>query len=515
LSAAPELETRILEEAAGLGAAQNPLLEGLALRRRAAPCTLVIFGASGDLTQRKLMPALYSLAVRRLLPERFAVLGVARADSSDDSFREQMRDAVTRYARDPFVREVWDELAAGMRYARLTGTEDETELGQVLTQLDADRGTEGNRVYYFAVPPNAIAQLVRTVAEQRADGWMRLIIEKPFGNDRASAAALNALIAEHFDESEVFRIDHYLGKETVQNLLALRFANGIFEPIWNRQLIDHVQITVAESIGIEGRASFYEQSGAIRDVFQNHLLQLIAVTAMEPPADFTADSVRNEKVKVLRSLHTPSPKSVVRGQYGRGFIEGVEVPGYREEEGVAYNSTTETFVAAKLYVDNWRWADTPFYVRLGKRLPKRETTIAIQFKRAPHPPFEEMAIGGLRPNVLLIHVQPNEGISLEIGAKMPGQGMTIQSVHMDFLYGSAFRDGLPEAYERLILDAMVGDATLFTRADEIEEQWALVDAIIAGWQRDRPGFPNYHAGTWGPSSADELLQRDDRSWRRL
>ena len=288
----------------------------------------------------------------------------------------------------------------------------------------------------------------------------------------------------------------------MQNLLALRVRQrDLPEPIWNRQLVDHVQITVAESIGIEGRASFYEQAGAIRDVFQNHLLQLIAITAMEPPTDFTADSVRNEKVKVLRSIHTPGPKSVVRGQYGRGFVEGFEVPGYREEEGVAYDSVTETFIAAKLYVDNWRWADTPFYVRLGKRMPKRETTIAIQFKRAPHPPFEEMAIGGLRPNVLLIHVQPNEGLSLEIGAKVPGQGMTIQSVHMDFLYGSAFRDGLPEAYERLILDAMVGDATLFTRADEIEEQWALVDAMVAGWQRDRPGFPNYHAGTWGPPSA--------------
>jgi glucose-6-phosphate 1-dehydrogenase len=344
---------------------------------------------------------------------------------------------------------------------------------------------------------------------------VRLIIEKPFGHDRASANELNALLAEHFDEREVFRIDHYLGKETVQNLLALRFSNGIFEPIWNRQLVDHVQITVAESIGIEGRASFYEKAGAIRDVFQNHLLQLVAITAMEPPTDFNADAVRNEKVKVLRSIHTPGPKSVVRGQYGRGFVEGVEVPGYREEEGVAHDSVTETFVAAKLYVDNWRWADTPFYVRVGKRLPKRETTIAIQFKRAPHPPFEEMAIGGLRPNVLLIHVQPNEGLSLEIGAKMPGQGMTIQSVHMDFLYGSAFRDGLPEAYERLILDALVGDATLFTRADEIEEQWALVDAVVAGWQRDRVAFPNYLAGSWGPPSSAELLPRDGRSWRRL
>ncbi|MDX6516954.1 MAG: glucose-6-phosphate 1-dehydrogenase, partial [Gaiellaceae bacterium] len=334
------------------------------------------------------------------------------------------------------------------------------------------------------------------------------------GHDLESAKQLNAQIAEHFTESEVFRIDHYLGKETVQNMLALRFANGIFEPIWNRQFIDHVQITVAESIGIEGRAAFYEQAGAIRDIFQNHLLQLVALTAMEPPVDFHADSVRNEKVKVLHAIHTPGPKHIVRGQYGRGFVEGKEVPGYREEEGVAPDSLTETYFAAKLYVDNWRWADTPFYVRAGKRLARRETTIAIQFKRAPHPPFEESAGEGLRPNVLLIHIQPDEGVSLAVGAKVPGQGMSIRTVHMDFLYGGAFRTGLPEAYERLILDALLGDATLFTRTDEVEEQWALVDTIVAAWKRDKPAFPNYQAGTWGPKAADELIERDGRSWRR-
>jgi glucose-6-phosphate 1-dehydrogenase len=496
---------------------RNPLVEGLPLRRRPEPCTLVIFGATGDLTERKLMPALYSLAFRRLLPERFAVVGVARAEESDEGFREAMRSAVERYARDPFRQEVWDELAGGMRYLMLNAAEAAAadNLGALLDEVDSERGTNGNRLYYFAVPPGAFVPLVEMVASvPPADGWKRLIVEKPFGHDLSSARQLNALVSEHFAESEIFRIDHYLGKETVQNLLALRFANGIFEPIWNRQFIDHIQITVAESIGIEGRAAFYEQAGAIRDIFQNHLLQLLAITAMEPPSDFTAESVRNEKVKVLRSLHTPGPKSVVRGQYGRGFVEGVEVPGYREEEGVAPDSQTETFVAAKLYVDNWRWADTPFYVRMGKRLPRRETTIAIQFKRAPHPPFEEAAVEGLRPNVLLIHVQPDEGLSLAIGAKMPGQGMSIRTVHMDFLYGSAFRDGLPEAYERLILDAMLGDATLFTRSDEIEEQWAIVDAIVAGWQRDRAAFPNYAAGTWGPPSADDLLHRDNRSWRR-
>jgi glucose-6-phosphate 1-dehydrogenase len=495
----------------------NPLLEGLSLRRRPDPCILVIFGASGDLTSKKLIPALYSLALRGLLPEHFGIVGAARTQETDDEFRERMKQAVQEHGRDEFRQDVWDALAAGMRYSTLDFADETAEdtLRDTLNELDRERGTQGNRVYYFAVPPSAIGTLVHEIAERRgAEGWIRLIIEKPFGHDLASANELNASIKEHFAENEVFRIDHYLGKETVQNMLALRFANGIFEPIWNRQFIDHVQITVAESIGIEGRAGYYEQAGAIRDIFQNHLLQLVAITAMEPPIDFTADSVRNEKVKVLKAMHTPGPKHVVRGQYGRGFVEGAEVRGYREEDGVAPGSTTDTFVAAKLFVDNWRWADTPFYVRMGKRLARRETTIAIQFKRAPHPPFDDGAAEGLRPNVLLIHVQPNEGVSLAIGAKVPGQGMTIRTVHMDFLYGGAFREGLPEAYERLILDAMLGDATLFTRADEIEEQWALVDAIIAFWQRDRPSFPNYAAGTLGPAAADELVHRDGRSWRR-
>jgi glucose-6-phosphate 1-dehydrogenase len=496
---------------------QNPLLEGLRLRRKPEPCALVIFGASGDLTQRKLMPALYSLAFRRLLPDKFAVVGVARSAETDEEFRDRMKEAVEKHSRDPVREDVWDWLVGSMYYVTTEFADDagEDRLVALLDSLDEERGLAGNRVYYLAVPPNAIAPLVQEIGERRrASGWTRLIVEKPFGRDRESARDLNELLHRYFEEGEIFRIDHYLGKETVQNMLALRFANGIFEPIWNRQFVDHVQITVAESIGIENRAEFYEQAGAIRDIFQNHMLQLLALTAMEPPIDFTADSVRNEKVKVLRSIHTPGPKNVVRGQYGRGFIEGEEVPGYREEPGVAPDSMTETYVAAKLYVDNWRWADTPFYLRAGKRLPRRETTIAIQFKRAPHPPFEELAAEGLRPNVLLVHVQPDEGVSLAIGAKVPGAGMTLRTVHMDFLYGGAFRTGLPEAYERLILDTLLGDATLFTRADEVDEQWALVDTIIAAWQRDRPAFPNYEAGTWGPPSADDLLKRDGRSWRR-
>ena len=496
---------------------ENPLLEGLRLQRTPEPCVLTIFGASGDLTQRKLFPALYSLAYRRLLPEQFAVVGVARSEETNEGWIGAMKEAVQKHARDDFREDIWEFLAGGMRYLAMDFADEdrENELARTLSELDEVRGTKGNRVYYFAVPPAAIGTLVDALGKRRsADGWVRLIIEKPFGHDLASARELNAKIGESFEESEIFRIDHYLGKETVQNMLALRFANGIFEPIWNRQFIDHVQITVAESIGIEGRAAYYEQAGAIRDIFQNHLLQLVALTGMEPPIDFTADSVRAEKVKVLRSIHTPGPKSVARGQYGRGFVEGKEVPGYREESGVAPDSITDTYVAAKLYVDNWRWADTPFYVRMGKRLARRETTIAIQFKRAPHPPFEETAAEALRPNVLLVHVQPDEGVSLAIGAKVPGQGMQIRTVHMDFLYGGAFRTGLPEAYERLILDTLLGDATLFTRADEVEEQWSLVDAIVAAWRRDRPAFPNYAAGTWGPPSADELIHRDGRSWRR-
>jgi glucose-6-phosphate 1-dehydrogenase len=496
---------------------ENPLREGLLLRRTPEPCALVIFGASGDLTKRKLFPALYSLALRRLLPEHFGVIGVARSQESEDDFRDRMKEAVQQFSRDDFRQDVWEELAAATTYVATDFADDmgEDRVLDKLRELDAERGTRGNRVYYFAVPPSAFIVLVKKIGERRdTEGWTRIIVEKPFGHDLESARELNKVIWEHFDEREVFRIDHYLGKETVQNLLALRFANGIFEPVWNRQFIDHVQITVAESLGIEGRADFYEKAGAIRDIFQNHLLQLVALTAMEPPIDLSADSVRNEKVKVLRALHTPGPKNVVRGQYGRGFIEGVEVPAYREEPGIAPDSVTETFVAAKLYVDNWRWADTPFFVRAGKRLPRRETTISIQFQRAPHPPFEEVAGDGLRPNMLNVHIQPDEGVSLAIGAKVPGQGMTIRTVNMDFLYGDAFRMGLPEAYERLILECMLGDATLFTRADEVEEQWQLVDAIVAAWRRDRPSFPNYEAGTWGPPAADELIARDGRAWRR-
>jgi len=497
---------------------KNPLAEGLNLPRTPDPCAIVIFGASGDLTRRKLFPAIYSLAVRNLVPDELAIVGVSRSEETDADFRARMKDAVRDFGRDPIDEKVWKRLAGGMHYVSTDFAADQGEdaLVALLARLDEELGTQGNRVFYLAVPPGAIATLVEEIGSRRGDrqGWTRLIVEKPFGTDRASARRLNDELHRYFDESEIFRIDHYLGKETVQNMLALRFANGIFEPIWNRQFVDHVEITVAESIGIEGRASFYESAGAIRDVFQNHLLQLVALTAMEPPIDFTSESVRNEKVKVLRAIRPPGPKRVVRGQYGPGYVEGKKVPGYREEPGVSPRSTTETYAAAKLYVDNWRWAGTPFYVRVGKRLAKRETTIAIEFKRAPHPPFAKAASEGVSPNVLLVHIQPDEGVSLAIGAKVPGQGMTLRTVHMDFLYGGAFRTELPEAYERLILDCLLGDATLFTRADEVDAQWALVDSIVATWKRDRTSFPNYDAGTWGPKAADELMRRDGREWRR-
>jgi glucose-6-phosphate 1-dehydrogenase len=496
----------------------NPLREGLKLPRIPDPCVLVIFGASGDLTRRKLFPAVYSLAVRGMLPERFAIVGVGRTEETDDEFRSRMKDAVREFGRDKLDERVWKRLAAGMHYVvtDVAAGGGEDALLQLLARLDARRGTAGNRVFYLAVPPAAFSVLVQKLGSRSDEwqGWTRLIVEKPFGHDRASARTLNEQISRYFDEHELYRIDHYLGKETVQNLLALRFANGIFEPIWNRQFVQHVEITVAESIGIEGRAAFYEHAGAIRDVFQNHLLQLVALTAMEPPVDFTADSVRNEKVKVLRAMRAPAAREVVRGQYGPGDVDGEAVPGYRRESGVARDSTTDTFVAAKLHVDNWRWADTPFYVRTGKRLAKRETTIAIQFQPAPHPPFAKEVADALHPNVLVVHVQPDEGVSLAIGAKVPGQGMTIRPVLMDFLYGGAFRTELPEAYERLILDCLLGDQTLFTREDEVDAQWALVDAIVARWKRERADFPNYAAGSWGPPEADRLIERDGLEWRR-
>jgi glucose-6-phosphate 1-dehydrogenase len=479
-------------------------------------CAFVIFGATGDLTCRKLMPALHDLALRGMLPSRFAVVGLAREPLTTDQWRERMDAAVRHHARDGGDTDRWRRLVAEMQYipSDFAHAHAYRQLAQTLARLDEERGTQGNRLYYLAAPPGTYPTIARLLGRHREGrGWTRLIVEKPFGHDLPSARQLNDVLHRHFDESEIFRIDHYLGKETVQNLLVQRFANGIFEPIWNRQLVDHVQITAAEAIGIEGRAEYYEQTGALRDMFQNHLLQLLALSAMEPPIDFSAEQVRNEKAKVLRALQTPQPAHVVRGQYGRGFVEGVEVPAYREEPGVASSSMTETYVAAKLFVDNWRWADTPFYLRTGKRLRRQTTTIAVQFKRAPHPPFRNLPLEQLRPNALVMRLQPDEGVSLEMLVKVPGQGLALRPVNMDFAYGGAFRTRLPDAYERLIVDAMLGDPTLFMRADEVEEQWAVIDAIVASWRRDRPSFPNYAAGSWGPAAGDELPARDGREWK--
>jgi glucose-6-phosphate 1-dehydrogenase len=487
-----------------------------ALRSRSEPCVIVVFGASGDLARRKLFPALYSLAYRRLLPREFALVGVARTQQSTAQFHTEMKQAIQEFGRDPLRQEVWDELEEAAVYisADAEGTSGADDVGDALAQIDRERATLGNRLYYLAVPPSAFEPIVEQIGRRSArEGRVRLVVEKPFGHDLASAHSLNELLRRWFVEEQIFRIDHYLGKETVQNMLALRFANGIFEPIWNRQFVDHVQITVAESIGIEGRADYYERAGAIRDIFQNHLLQLLALIAMEPPTDFSADAVRNEKVKVLKALQSPGPAMIVRGQYGSGADGNEEVPGYRDERDVAADSLTDTFFAAKLFVDSWRWADTPFYVRTGKRLARRETTIAIQFKSAPRPPFEAISADSLRPNVLQIRVQPDEGVSLEIGAKVPGSGMNIGTVKLDFQYGGSFDVDLPEAYERLVLDAMLDDATLFTREDEVEEQWKIVDGIVGGWARDRPAFPNYTAGSWGPRAATDLIGRDGRAWR--
>ncbi|MEA2616991.1 MAG: glucose-6-phosphate 1-dehydrogenase [Chloroflexota bacterium] len=515
----------------------NPLREGLRLERTPQPCALVIVGATGDLTKRKLVPALYALCVQGLLPNGFTVVGAGRTPMTDEEFRAAMRDAVQRYGRFPVTDAQWAPFAEGIRYAcvELDDTEGLAPLRTVLEEVDLERGTMGNRVYYLSIPPSGIATVARRLGEAGMsrppgpEGFVRLIVEKPFGRDLASARQLNEELHRYFDEVQIYRIDHYLGKETVQNLHVFRFANGIFEPVWNRQYIDHVQITVAESIGVEGRGAYYEESGALRDIVQNHIMQLVALVGMEAPANFQPETVRDEKVKLLRAIRPIHPDDVlemtVRGQYGPGWVEGEHVPGYREEPGVSPTSLRETFVAIKLDIDNWRWAGTPFYLRTGKRLPRRATEIAIQFRHVPHSPFRGQVAtpagtpppGSIEPNLLVVRIQPDEGITLRFNAKVPGQAMRIRTVNMDFLYGSSFLTQSPEAYERLLLDCMLGDATLFAREDEVEEAWRLCTAILDGWRAHPPPvdeFPNYEAGTWGPQAAHDLLARDGRAWRR-
>jgi glucose-6-phosphate 1-dehydrogenase len=502
---------------------RNPLREGLVLTRTPDPCVMVIFGATGDLTARKLMPALYNLALNHYLPQGFTVVGSANSPLSDDDFRAHMRDAVGKYSRtQPIDPEVWRSFAEGLHYVAMSFDDPDgyARLTQVLQEVDRTRGTGGNRVFYLATLPDLFPTVVHSIGSaglaRTTEGWTRLIIEKPFGHDLASAQQLNATVHEVFKESQVYRIDHYLGKETVQNVLVFRFANGIFEPIWNRRYVDHMQITVAEDIGIERRGRYYEMAGALRDIFQNHLLQLLSITAMEAPANFDAETVRDEKVKVLKSIRPVDvTNEVVRGQYGSGWVAGQEVMGYRQEERVGPTSLTETYVALRLYIDNWRWADTPFYLRTGKRLPTRASEIAITFKNAPHQPFAKTVVQELSPNILVMRIQPHEGASLKIAAKIPGPTMRLRTVNMDFFYGSSFLVESPDAYERLVLDCMLGDPTLFAREDEVERAWALTDEVERGWAaQPPPEFPNYAAGTWGPEAADALMERDGRRWRR-
>ncbi len=507
--------------------AENVLREGLRLERVPDPCIVVLFGATGDLAHRKVIPALYHLWRTNLLPHEFLLVAIGRRPYTDVTFRAEIHKALEQYSRIlPLDDEAWESFSQRIDYLRLDFDDPEgfETLSTYLDDYDADHATRGNRLFYLATQPSQFAEIVGQLGrvgldhERHDGGWRRIVIEKPFGHDLDSAKRLNREVGKVFRESQVYRIDHYLGKETVRNLLVFRFGNGIFEPLWNRRYVDHVQITVAESIGIENRGAFYEQTGASRDVLQNHLLQLVCLIAMEPPATFEANALRDEKVKVLRAISSDPldpATDAVRGQYGPGWVAATKVPGYRQEHDVDPESETETFVAARLTIDDWRWSGVPFYVRTGKRLPKRATEIAIHYREVPHRLFKDE---GIEPdaNLLAIRIQPDEGIMLRFGAKVPGLRLDVRSVTMDFTYGSAFNVDSPDAYETLILDALQGDASLFTRADEVEEAWGIVDPIVNAWaDAGAPTFPNYDAGTWGPDAADELMVRDGRRWRRI
>ncbi|HEY9283584.1 MAG TPA: glucose-6-phosphate dehydrogenase [Pyrinomonadaceae bacterium] len=506
---------------------ENPLRAGMRLERTTEPCVVIIFGATGDLTKRKLIPALYRLVQERLVPAEFAVVGAARTEMSHEEFRARMKDGVAQFAEGGLGDEqVWESFAQKLYYCPVnTATPEHFQhLGALLSQIDSERGTQGNRLFYLSTSPTlyseAVAQLGRAGLVKPERGWVRVIIEKPFGTDLASAQQLNREIHQHLDERQIYRIDHYLGKETVQNLLVFRFANGIYEPLWNRQYIDHVQITNAETVGVEGRGGYYEKAGVVRDMLQNHVFQVLSLVAMEPPASLDAEAVRDEKIKAMTSVRAFTPERVrtecVRGQYGAGSINGKPVPGYREEEGVAGDSATETFAMLTMYFDNWRWSGVPFYLRSGKRLAKRVTEIAIQFKQAPHQLFGPEMMEQVAPNQLVIRIQPDEGITLRVAAKVPGQVTRIRDVNMDFRYGASFGVKLAEAYERLILDCLLGDPTLYARTDMTERGWEIVMPVLEEWaatKREAP-FPNYEAGTWGPEATHEMLARAGRHWRR-
>jgi glucose-6-phosphate 1-dehydrogenase len=489
------------------------------------PFALVIFGASGDLTNRKLMPALWSLYAARTLPEPFAIVCTARTEMSDEAFRTKMREGVKEFARLKVPSDhVWDRFAASLFYVAgdPTGPDLYAHLARRLAEIEQRRGGGArNRLFYCSTPPSLYDDIIENLGAaglaRPENGWTRIIVEKPFGRDRRSAEALNRQITGVFREEQVYRIDHYLGKETVQNVLALRFANGIFEPLWNRNHVAEVQLTVAEAVGVEGRGGYYEESGALRDMIQNHLLQLLCLVAMEPPVTFEAGAVRDEKSKVMTAIRPIDPAKVddvaLRAQYGPGFVNGRQVPGYRQEKGVKPESIAETYAALRLLIDNWRWAGVPFYVQTGKRLAKRVSELVIRFRRTPHMIFRRGS-ASVDPNILVIRIQPDEGISLVVEAKEPGPDLKLSPVTLDFKYHEVFGGEPPEAYERLLLDAIHGDPTLYARGDWIEQAWALLDPILDAWGRTPAALPHYDAGSWGPAEADAFIARDGGHWRR-
>jgi len=490
----------------------------------AGPCAIVIFGATGDLTKRKLIPAIYHLAKSRLLPEDFAVVGLANSEMSDEAFRQEIGENLQTHLPEPVEKECWDWLSARLHF--IAGEFKDPKLYErlraLLAQVDSDHGTGGNYLFYLATNPTLFCHVVQQLgmaglARQEHGQWRRVVIEKPFGRDLESARALNLDIRKTLEEKQIFRIDHYLGKETVQNILVFRFSNGIFEPIWNRRYIDHVQITVAETVGVERRGGYYEEAGALRDMVPSHIFQLLALTAMEPPYSFEADAVRDEKVKLLRAIQPMTPEDIltrsVRGQYGEGLAGKERVPAFRSEPKVSPGSSTETFVALKLFIDNWRWADVPFYIRTGKRLPKRLTEIVVQFRRVPFLLFRKTEVERLTTNLLVIQIQPEEGISLRFGAKMPGSGVRVGPVAMEFQYADYFGTRPSTGYETMLYDSMIGDLTLFKRFDGVAAGWSVATPILDVWKALPPrSFPNYAAGTWGPKDAEDLMTRDGRRW---
>ena len=489
------------------------------------PCVMVIFGAGGDLTRRKLIPALYNLATDNLLSREFAIVGLAREPMNTEQFRDKFREDIKQFATGELSDDLTEWFVRRLYYlsGEFGDVNSYTKLRDTLLQADKEHGTRGNYFYYLATAPVFFAPIAQQLGaanliSEEDKKWRRVVVEKPFGRDLESACTLNSQLLQVLNESQIYRIDHYLGKETVQNILAFRFANGIFEPIWNRRYIDHVQITVGETVGVENRGGYYDQCGTLRDMVPNHIFQLISLTTMEPPISFQANAVRDEQAKILHALQPLTSEDVlsraVRGQYGEGQEQGALMPAYRSESSVAPDSVTETFVAMKVQIDNWRWADVPFYLRTGKRLPQRHTEVAIQFRRAPFVLFRDTAVERLAPNFLVLHIQPEEGITLSFGAKMPGPLMSLGNVDMSFAYADYFGGGAATGYERLLHDCMIGDATLFQRADMVEAGWSVVTPILDLWKALPPrNFPNYPAGSWGPKEADDLLARDGRTWR--